>query len=478
MSEKIERPKVGLLLMAAKWFADVGFGKEGGSVGDLGMQIREDAEIITSHLAEHLDVVSSGLVFTSEEGMAAISRFRQEKVESVIACFVAWAEDYAWIPVIREIGDIPLLLWCYLPYDRPPSRQTMFDLCRNSGIVGMLQGSGTLRRLGKRFEFVLGGIEEKGTLQRILVWTRAASVLSELKKSIIGLLPCRNDQMKVTCVDEFRLMTEIGPAVRYIAVGELKRASDGIPEEEVTTFVNEIRSRYKVLPEVREKNLLAAARASLGMATLAKDLALRAIALNDISEELHLVMGLRPCLYPKAYDELGKVVGSEGDLPCTTAMVMLNSFTGRPVGFTEIFNVDRKDNTVVAGHAGPFNPALATSDKEVTITPDYEYIDSSDTYAGSAWNELNAAPGRVTMVNLLDVKKTFQIQIAGGESLGGPCRLTGYPHFYIRLDSPVEDFLREVVLSGTTQHWAVVHGDVRREMASLADMLGIEKIEI
>ena len=170
-------------------------------------------------------------------------------------------------------------------------------------------------------------------------------------------------------------------------------------------------------------------------------------------------------------------MGNEGDLGGTTAMLMLERLTVNPVMFTEIFNYDREDNVVVAGHAGPANHTLADESTVISITPDYELMDTRAELSG-VWMEFVGKPGRVTLVNLISVQGGFQLTVLGGESLGKTLRMDGYPHITVKIDPPVEDFIRSNAEHGVSHHWAVVHDDVRDEIEFLAAMLECSCIRI
>jgi L-arabinose isomerase len=213
------------------------------------------------------------------------------------------------------------------------------------------------------------------------------------------------------------------------------------------------------------------------MQKIMEDRSIDGLALSDLNPELHEVMGLRPCLYPEALAKSNKVVGNEGDIGCTTAMYILQRLAEKPVMFTEIFNYDKEDNTIVAGHAGPANYLLAESDNKVTITPDYELMDATSDISG-VWMEFIGKPGRVTLLNFICTLDSFQFTILGGESLGGNIRVEGYPHYYIKIDPDITEFLKSCAASGVSNHWAVVNGDVREELGYLAHMLGINSLLI
>jgi L-arabinose isomerase len=78
-----------------------------------------------------------------------------------------------------------------------------------------------------------------------------------------------------------------------------------------------------------------------------------------------------------------------------------------------------------------------------------------------------------------DVER-FKLVIASGLAEGGPRRLLGSPHAYVKLETPLRAFFERAIRTGMTQHWALVHGaeerDVVPELLALAGMLGLEAV--
>jgi L-arabinose isomerase len=352
------------------------------------------------------------------------------------------------------------------------------ELYHNCGIVGALQGSGSLKRFGKKFKLVIGTADDDEIISRIVSFAKAAMVKNMLKGSTMGLLPFRNDQMKSTCMDEYLLLRKTGILLQNLTLAELKEESIKLEEAKVKEFMQWNINSFNLISNVMERDFLQACRVSLAMASLYVKYDLNALALNDVCDELHHNLGLRPCLYPEIYNEIGAIIGFEGDIACTLAMYIMYLFTGRPIGFTEILNFNPEEGTINAGHPGPNNPLLAESYKEVNIVPDVEYMDSDFEYANSATLEMIAAPGRVTMVNLLDIGEDIQMIITSGFSLGGHLRLTAFPHFCIKTDVPVIEFLGKVIKAGSTQHFAVVHEDILEELLDMASILDLKVIKI
>jgi L-arabinose isomerase len=469
------KPKLGVVFFAARWFEEVVLGSNS-SAKAFSRFINEDTSKIKEALSEACMVVDCPIVTSMEKARESVRRLFSEDVDAVLLCFVVWSEDEYLLP-FRDIMKVkPAIMWAYIPYKRAPSKSDIMTLFRNSGIVSSFEGFGVMEKLGIKPAYVVGSSQDRETFNKIISFSRAARVYKELKMAKLGILPYRNDQMIVTYVDEFRLYTQIGPKVDYLSVLQLKKTSEGISGDEVTSYVKKIRSEFKIDKRVTEKQLYESARASLGMEKLINDHNLDGLALGDLNPELHEVMGLRPCLYPESLARSEKVVGIEGDLGGTTGMLILQRLASNPVMFTEMFNYDPVENTVVAGHAGPSNYLLADEKSGISITPDYELMDSVTGTLG-VWMEFIGKPGRVTVLNFMCTNDNFQMTVLGGESLGGQKRVDGYPHFYIRIDPPVNEFINTIAEHGVTHHWAVVHGDFREELKALSGMLGVRLVQ-
>jgi L-arabinose isomerase len=349
---------------------------------------------------------------------------------------------------------------------------SMRDLFRASGPVGAVQASAPLKRLGKKFAFAFGSYKNKDAIKSIVEFSRACKTARELKNATIGVLPYRCDQMTGTYVDEFRLKKEIGPELKYISVNDYSRICAGIPDESVEAFVRDLKVNFKVADGVTEAGLAKAARVSLGLAKLVEKYRLDALAIEDVSEELHRVIGLRPCLYVPALFERA-VVSMEAEVGGAVALLRLKKLARKAPMYAEMFTFDEDENCLLVGHAGIHDIDLAESRDTVLIEPDGEYVESE---RDSCWMRFRARSGHVTMLSLFCDVDRFKMVVSSGECLGGKEKLLGSPHAYVKIATPLAEFFEKAIKTGMTQHWALVHGDVVNELIALADVLGVEKV--
>jgi L-arabinose isomerase len=431
--------------------------------------VASDAQAIVGALSRDLDVAGPWVVNSAASLDAAVAALRADDIDLVVLVFQVWAEDFYLKPLVDALNGRPLMVWCYQPWRQPPRPAAFVDVLRGSGPVGTLEGLGTLRNLGVPFLFTAGAVDDPRALAELACAARAARALRDLRSARIGLFPYRNDQMHSTFVDEFRLRADLGPAVEYLSVGQLQAVAQALPQDEVDAYVAALKQQYPVRG-VRDDTLREAARVSLGIARLAVDKRLDALAFNDIAQELHDVMGMRPCLYPPLFDQAGIAVGIEGDLGSTVAMHLMSRLTGAPAFYAEMWFWDEADNAMLMGHAGLENPALARPGS-VTITRDYEYA-QTDRWEGAHF-QFVTRPGRVTVLQLRGTPTGWQAIAMAGQALDSEPRVEGYPHAVVRLDVPLADFLRRAAAVGTTQHWAVGYGDVMPEIRAMCQLARI-----
>jgi L-fucose isomerase-like protein len=457
------RPTVALILLRAEWFDSVV------ALPELVQAVGQDAEKLEARLGERLDVRHVWIVNSIPAMQAAAISIRSVQVDLFVLVFQVWSEDSYLRPLLEAIAGRPLAAWCFLPWRRLPEHVSFVQVLRGSGPVGAFESLGTLHNLSVRFAFTHGAPDDPRPLADLETAAKAARLHRLLGGARIGLLPARNEQMQSTFVDEFRLHHQLGPTVEYLSVGDLLNACASLSVSEVDQFIQHLRQRYP-LQGVSETTLLQAVRASQGLARLAVERDLDVLSFNDIAPETHAALGLRPALYPLLFEDSGILVGLEGDLGAATALFILHHLTGSACLFTEIWFWDEIENTVVGGHAGPQNPALASPGR-AWISQDYEYAQSDRTEG--AHIQFVARAGRVTLLQLRGTPGGWQAITASGEALDSPPRLEGYPHAVVRLDVPVDRFIRQVARVGSTQHWIMAYGDALAELRAFFELVDI-----
>ncbi|MFH0796295.1 MAG: hypothetical protein V2A65_04470 [Candidatus Omnitrophota bacterium] len=475
---KRDKPRVGFLLLTGEWFKQIGAHK--GLYQDLPHRLIEDSHYIVQALGKELEVINPGIVNSAERIGEATKTFQQAQIDLILVCYLMWGEDYLFLDFLKKFPHTPILLWCYTPSARIPKNLNMAELFRRSGPVATVQASGPLRRLGRKFGFAFGSPENRETIKTIINYSYTAKLASDLKKVRIGLLPGPCRAMSGTFVDEPRLKKEIGPQVEHISVRQYAKIVETIPEKKTEEYIKKLKDNYRVCG-VSDAALFKAAKASLGLAEVINEFRLDCLALQDLDEELHQVIGLRPCLsVPSIFEKA--VVSMEGDVGAAVALLILKRLTGKPTMYAEIFTFDEKENAILAGHAGMMDIRLAERERKeelrlpcndimVRIVPDYEYCEVEPETASMLFR---AKGGKVTLLSIFCDTEKFKFVITSGEAVAGKIFLEGSPHILVKLKVPLKEFFTQIVMTGITQHWAIVHDEVTEELIDLAEILNVD----
>jgi L-arabinose isomerase len=457
------KPRVGLVFLAAEWFWRQNIQAGTGKYKNVSRIVDEDSRRICEKLSRYFEVHATTIIHTVENAKEQMRRLESADLDMLIVCSILWSEDHPLIQVLDQATNIPLVVWCYVPDERLPERIAIEELFRRSGPVGTLQHSAVLKRLWQNFGFVVGSLDNTSAMEQLRDYADSARVAKTLRKATIGLLPYRCELMTGTFVDEFRLATEVGPKIRCISIGEYAAYIDHVTIAETDNFIQRLRGMYPVC-DVDQASLSRTAGASLGLAKMIVEMNLDALAINDLADELHRVIKVRPFLGVPEFFEKGFVVGMEGDLATTTGMLIMRKLTAAPVMYTEIFTYDESRDALLMGHAGMHDVRLAGS--PVRITPDFEYCETGE-FSG-AWLEFKARSGPVTLASFFSDTDGFKIVTATGTALADGPVLEGFAHVLVRPDVPLPRFFEQIVRTGLTQHWVVTYGDVQSRLQKLA----------
>ena len=138
------KPRVGLVLMRSEGLRCM-------EPGEMRDQILSEERGILAGLALHFEMAGPWVVDSLEGLQACQNALRDTQLDLVLLAYQTWAEDSLLASLLPAIGDRPLVVWCYLPWRRPPRPASFSELQRTSGLVGAFAALGTLRNLGASF---------------------------------------------------------------------------------------------------------------------------------------------------------------------------------------------------------------------------------------------------------------------------------------------------------------------------------------
>lgn len=476
-NNKTRRAKAGLLLIASPRFKNLG---EGLSRGTYGERKQKAVQEILSTM-DFLDIVFPGIVYEREEAVAAMDRFYMEKVDFVITEFLSWSEDFAWIRILRDMPEMPML-FVNVAKERMSFHTTLDEddfidyLCAGT-LVGSLEASGSVPRTGRKHVRVVMGSRAQVTAQ-IRRYASAARARAILRQSTMGLLANYNEAMWSTYFDPYALFTKLGPELRFLPYSIYGDVIDAISEEELQAYCTQLTDHYRMMDDVARDKFEASVRASIGLAKMAEQSDIDIMVFNDIDQAMFKLVGLRAGFYHPWFNANSSVLVPEADMGAGIITYLLKLISGKNVNFLEPFHIESAEGTFAGGHAGPNDHNDPAWQQNVVIARDVRFAKTSYKYAGAPFAWYRISPGRKTMAQLVECDGRYKLVCTLVDSLEGEHLLATYSHSIFRPVVPVERLFEEILKIGTTQHFALVDGDYRRELEMLCEMMDFTYYEI
>jgi hypothetical protein len=170
----------------------------------------------------------------------------------------------------------------------------------------------------------------------------------------------------------------------------------------------------------------------------------------------------------------------EGDLLNVTSLLILRYLTDDGIMFSEILTIDRRNHFLLVGHPGNHNmKRLVDAYGDIRIVPDYEWKDSELNIRGyeGAWMHFVARKGETTLSQLQYLRCKLKMIYTRAKSLNIKI-VDYYPQATLQLPINADEFLYRAGKTGCGHHWTFAFGDVRRKLKNLANLLGINSIDI
>lgn len=465
-----------MLLIASPRFKELGKGLPGGTYGERKDEVVKE---ILKGLEEIVDVSFPGIVYEREDAEKAMTMFSTGpgKVDFVIAEFLSWSEDFAWIRFLRDMPAVPILFVNPVK-DRMAFEDTLDEddfieyLCSGT-LVGSLEASGSVCRVGRKdVKVVIGSREE--LMPQIDRFARVARIKRILSQSVVGLLANYNEAMWSTYIDPYNLFTRIGPEIRFIPYSTYSDAIEAIGEAEFVDYRNELLSKYTMMSDVQTDKFEASVRASIGLAKLAEQYGVDVMVFNDIDPAMFKLIGLRAGFYHPYFNRNLSVLVPEADIGAGLITYILKLLSGKHVNFLEPFHIESDFGTFAGGHAGPNDHNDPDYARNVVIARDVRFAKTNYKYAGAPFAWYRISPGRKTMAQLVEENGKYKLVCTLVDSLEGKHLLATYSHSIFRPVVPVNRLFEEIIRIGTTQHFGLVDGDYMDDLALLAELMGFE----
>lgn len=469
MNDIMRKPRMGLLMIASPRFKSLGEGTEDGTYA---ARKEQEARRIVEAGEKFAEVIFPNVIYDRNQLDVAMNLFYNRKVDCILALYLSWAEDFAWVRFLRDAFEVPILFGCIVKeqcsFTDTTDENEFVEFLSAGNLVGTLEASGSLARFDRKMvQTAIGSFNS--IMKRAAIFAQASKVRSILRNTNFGLLASYNEVMWSTYVDPYNLFVSVGPELKFLSVATLEDEINIIPEKEAASKTNMMLEKYPVLPDVDKEKLLQSVKASMAVENLARKMNIDMVVLNDIDPVLFQHVGLRPGFTPCPGTEDVSVV-PEGDIGAGLAVYILKILSGKHVNFIEPFYIDKESGCFAAGHAGPND--YTDPKGSVKLARDVRFAKTSYKYAGAPFAWYVIPPGEKTMVHISECGGKYKLVCTLVDAIECKHFLTSYSHGLFKPRIPVNELFRRLLEIGVTQHYGLVEGNYIKELEDFAHIMG------
>lgn len=463
------RPKIGLVA--------TGFFEYWPMYPSLKGLAEQDANVVRERLSAKHDLVCPELVDTIDGADTAGRLFRQEQVDLVILAYRTYVPDSYIHQMLSHIPGVPLLVFGSQSRDGFDYADDYSGVLRNSGLMALVQLVCGFRKMGGHrhaLEAVAGSIYDEDAYRRIGRFIDVIAIYKRLKTMTIGVVGHVFRGMFDFEYDKTRVKGALGPEVVNIQIEHLAQQWEKATLETpaVQSMIEHARSQYAV-EGVGNEDLANAARAGVALGRLVERFRLDGVALlcqHFIEKELKTT----PYLGLAELHRAGFPGVAEGDVIGLIMMRVLHHLAGNMPFFLEWSEFDVERNAwLLLGHG--FGDPTQARNGQVKLTPTAEQWGLEGTGCSTSFVP---GPGPCTMAHFVEQADGWRMFVCGGELLDLDPLPINDVHAFVKVQRPIKEFAEKLLKAGVPHHAITVRGDVRRELAQLADLLGMATISL
>ncbi|HUR04175.1 MAG TPA: L-fucose/L-arabinose isomerase family protein [Nonomuraea sp.] len=421
------------------------------------------------------EVIDVGFISDAQQGAAAAERLREAGCDLIVGFLTTYMTATMLLPIAQRSGA-PVLLINLQPSESMDHET--FDTGQwlaYCGACPLPEMANTFTRAGIPFRSVSGYLEDERAWARIERWVKAAGVRATLRDGRHGLMGHLYPGMLDVATDLTLVPVNLGGHVEVLEFDDLRVRVEKVTDTQVKERMELAREVFELADTVVPEDFEWAARVSAGLDQLVADFELDSLAYyhRGLDGEIHERLGAGMILGSSLLTARGVPAAGEYELRTSLAMLIMDRLGGGG-SFTELQALDFLRGHVEMGHDGPAH--LAISSRKPLLR-------GLGVFHGKrGWGvsvEFDVAHGPVTAFGLLQRRDgRFGFVVSEGETVDGPHLKIGNTTSRVDFGRDPGEWTDDWSATGISHHWSLGIGHRAAELRALADLMGVELIEV
>ncbi|NQT20026.1 MAG: hypothetical protein HQ592_10005 [Planctomycetes bacterium] len=398
-------------------------------------------------------------VMTLDDAARASSLFRRSEVDALVIQHGTASPVGLTAELARDVGA-PLAMWG-IP-EAPLDGNTL--TC--GSMTGLIAHSAALTRIGRRFSFVHGLADSEEARRQLDKFIRTVVVRAALRRSKVAFVGYKFESLS-SAVDELLIKNLLGVDIEHVALADVIRRIDALPDEEIEADISELRSSGCL---VDAKDAAALRRSCAAFTALKKILVENDCDAAAIKCRPQLIetykLGMEAVC--SRLTDAGIPAACGGDIDGALTMLVQLAYTERPAFLADWIQRDEKTNQALFWHDGSAPATLANPKFEARL-------EDAPRNEGNVAFDFPLKSGQVTIARLLNCGGRYKMLVARGRAVEPTTTVKG-THVSVRFEAPVQNVLEAILAHGFPQHYSIVYEDIKAEIVEFANQLAIEVV--
>lgn len=354
----------------------------------------------------------------------------------------------------------PLVVWSL--------REPVLDggRLRLNSLTGGFSAGNTFRKFGRRFSYVFGAPEEAQVVCGLSMAIRAAELIRDLKSLRLASIGHTPQGFGFGRAMDNDLMRVFGVTLECFEARELMEKARGYSDREVGAYLERAEELMVGLDKLPQRNVMDFARLYRAYDDFVAEHRLGALA-SRCWPDFFTDYGTPVCAVLAVLNSALVASACEADTLGALSMYMGMRLTGRPAFFGDPVSLDEEENTLTFWHCGTGACSLAREDTGARVGV------QCNRGIGPTM-EFGCRPCPMVTVFRVgqDEAGGFRFFLMRGEALDRPKQFSG-ASVVVRSQYEVKQVVSAAITAGWEPHFAVIYGDVSRELECAGRMLGI-----
>ena len=464
--EKRTLPKIGVLALMLEAYEPI-------FPGIVARQTAYVKEVLSSFgNAAAFSFEALALNRTDIERMTA--QYNREGLDGILILLCSYSQGQYLVRAMQE-NRLPLALALIQPDETVGDDFEELELTVNQGIHGSQDNANALLRAGIPCAYYAGSRFDGKLNAFVADFGAAAQTVRQMRSMRIGIIG-KLAGMGDVVTDDMAVYRKLGPEFIYDSIGSVTKYVEQVSQREIDERVALERELFDIDPKMPPERHAYAVKLYLGLKRYVEENGYAGYTAHFEEFGADGRYTQLPLLAASNLLADGYGYAAEGDASCAAMVAAMHTLCGM-ANFSEMYMMDLKRNAILLCHAGEGNWKTCRKDQKPFLM---DRVFNEGGLSNPPTPIFAPDAGRASLVSIVHLGgERFRLVVSHGTLPEQPkLNKIDMPYIFFQPDSGAATLAQRWLEAGGTHHETVVYGEHRARIRLLAQLLGIEYLEL